>query len=136
MEILLERKIGQRLRKLRKVRGLTQKGLAAEIHGGIDYSYIGKIERAEQLPSLKVLKRIAEALDVPLSLFFQEEEPLLLPGELRKITKDEAKMALLRQLCNLRRNDVSLLIEIASVLDLHHRAQAGGVAPTGGHPTP
>lgn len=131
MGIFLERMIGQRLRKLREMRGLTQKGLAAKIQGGIDYSYIGKIERGEQLPSLKVLRRIAETLDVPLSLFFQEEEPILLPKELRKIMKDEAKMTLLRQLSTLRRSDISLLIEIAKVLDLHHRAQAGGAALTG-----
>ncbi|MBI5183021.1 MAG: helix-turn-helix transcriptional regulator, partial [Nitrospinae bacterium] len=49
--------IGGRLKRIRKERGLTQKKLVEVIKGKIDYSYIGKIERGEQLPSIKVLKR-------------------------------------------------------------------------------
>ena len=47
--------IGQKLRELRQRKGLTQKELARTVRGKVDYSYIGKIERGEQLPSLKVL---------------------------------------------------------------------------------
>lgn len=123
MRPALEQEIGQRLRRLRKMRGLTQKALAAKIEGGIDYSYIGKIERGEQLPSLKVLRRIGEALGVPLYFFFQEEEPILLPEEFRRIVKDEARMALLRRLSQVRRDDLLLLSEIINVLELHRRRQ-------------
>ncbi|MFN3476215.1 MAG: helix-turn-helix domain-containing protein [Candidatus Methylomirabilales bacterium] len=123
MRSALEQEIGRRLRRLRKMRGLTQKALAAKIEGGIDYSYIGKIERGEQLPSLKVLRRIGEALNVPLGFFFQEEEPILLPEELRRIVKDEARMALFRQLSQVRRDDLPLLSEIIHVLELHRRGR-------------
>lgn len=123
MRPALEQEIGRRLRRLRTMRGLTQKALAAKIEGGIDYSYIGKIERGEQLPSLKVLRRIGEALGVPLGFFFQEEEPILLPEELRRILKDEARIALLRQLSQIRRDDLPLLREIISVLELHRRGR-------------
>ena len=44
--------IGKRLRELRQQKGLTQKALAGKIKGKIDQSYIGKIERGEQLPSI------------------------------------------------------------------------------------
>lgn len=123
MRSALEQEIGRRLRRLRKMRGLTQKGLAAKIEGGIDYSYIGKIERGEQLPSLKVLRRIGGALGVPLGFFFQEEEPILLPEELRRIVKDEARMALLRRLSQVRQDDLPLLSEIINVLELHRRGR-------------
>lgn len=106
MRSALEQEIGRRLRRLRKMRGLTQKALAAKIEGGIDYSYIGKIERGEQLPSLKVLRRIGEALGVPLRFFFQEEEPILLPEEVRRIVRDETRMALLRRLSQVHRDDL------------------------------
>lgn len=60
-------KIGKKIRRLRKEQELTQKGLAEIMKkeiGHIDYTYIGRIERGEQLPSLKTLYRISKALQV------------------------------------------------------------------------
>jgi transcriptional regulator with XRE-family HTH domain len=62
--------IGLTLRRLRLARGLTQKGLAQRIAGGVDATYVGKIERGDQLPSLKVLVRLSRALGVTVSDFF------------------------------------------------------------------
>jgi len=54
--------VGQNVRRLRKARGLTQEALA---HGAeIDTRYVGGIERGEENPSVAVLGRIAEVLDV------------------------------------------------------------------------
>jgi transcriptional regulator with XRE-family HTH domain len=50
----LQQTIGQTLRAFRQRKGLTQKELASKIQGEVDYSYIGKIERGEQLPALKL----------------------------------------------------------------------------------
>jgi len=44
--------------------------LAQRVAGGVDLSYIGRIERGEQLPSLKVLQRLGDALGVPVAEFF------------------------------------------------------------------
>ncbi|MEA1964781.1 MAG: helix-turn-helix transcriptional regulator, partial [Candidatus Aerophobetes bacterium] len=41
---------------LRRKSGLTQKVFAQHI-GKVNYTYIGKIERGEQYPSLKMLKK-------------------------------------------------------------------------------
>lgn len=71
----LERMIGERLRTFRLRRGFTQRTLARHVAGGVDLSYIGRIERGEQLPSLKVLQKLSEALDVSLREFF-DSEPL------------------------------------------------------------
>ena len=69
-EQALAREIGLTLQRLRRESGWTQKRLAQQVAGGIDATYIGKIERGDQLPSLKVLVRLSEALDVSVSDFF------------------------------------------------------------------
>ena len=84
MSAELGAEIGQRLRRIRRMRNLTQKELANKIVGKVDYTYIGKIERGEQLPSLKILRKLSEALAVPLAYFFQDEAlSHLLPEELQ-----------------------------------------------------
>lgn len=70
-------KIGKSIRRLRKRLGLTQKGFAGRVAGKVDYTYIGKMERGEQYPSLKMLERIGKAFSVPLSYFFEDDNFLL-----------------------------------------------------------
>lgn len=65
--------LGERVKKLRKSLGLTQKEFASRLPGKIDQTYIGKIEREQQYPSLKLLERIGRAYSVPISYFFHEE---------------------------------------------------------------
>jgi transcriptional regulator with XRE-family HTH domain len=62
--------IGLTLRRLRQAQGETQKQLAQRVAGGMDATYIGKIERGDQLPSLKVLLRLSQTLGVSVSNFF------------------------------------------------------------------
>lgn len=124
MSPTLEEEIGHRLRKIRKLRNLTQKELSERIQGRIDYSYIGKIERGEQLPSLKVLRKIGDALGVHLGYFFQKEEWVeLLPEELKRIAKDEARRALLKGIAGVHREDIPLLAEIIRVLERHRQVR-------------
>lgn len=66
-------KVGDRMKELRKRLGLTQKQFAAGIPGKIDYTYVGKIERNQQYPSLKLLEKIGDACSVPLSYFFDNK---------------------------------------------------------------
>ena len=58
--------IGERIWKLRKRLGLTQKEFAGRVVGKVDYTYIGRMERGEQYPSLKMLERIGRAFSVHL----------------------------------------------------------------------
>ncbi len=53
---------GERLRAIRKARGLSQEGLAALV--GKDHTFIGALERGEQSPRLETLAQIAQALDM------------------------------------------------------------------------
>lgn len=65
--------IGEKIKSVRLEKGITAKELAekAEVTPG----YISQIERNLISPSLSVLMRIAEVIDIPLvSLFSQEEQ--------------------------------------------------------------
>ena len=126
MSAELGAEIGQRLRRIRRMRDLTQKELANKIVGKMDYTYIWMIERGEQLPSLKILRKLSEALAVPLAYFFQDEAlSHLLPEELRRLSREEQRMALLRQVAKVSRGDIALLSEIIRVLDTHRRMKGG-----------
>ncbi|HXH81780.1 MAG TPA: helix-turn-helix transcriptional regulator [Candidatus Tectomicrobia bacterium] len=56
--------LGQRLRALRKQRGLSQERLGER--SGLSGKFIGEVERGEKSISLDSLYRVAAALDVPL----------------------------------------------------------------------
>lgn len=57
--------LGQKVKKLRKERGLLQVELADIV--GVSTGYIGSIEQGIRYPSLKVLEKIAKALKTSLS---------------------------------------------------------------------
>lgn len=59
---------GQAVRELRVASGLTQEELADR--AGLDRSYIGGVERGDRNPSLSVIEKIAEGLDVTLAELF------------------------------------------------------------------
>jgi transcriptional regulator with XRE-family HTH domain len=66
---------GDALRGLREERGLSQE--AAALACGIDRSYFGKLERAEKVPTLTTLWKIAVALDsTPADLLARTERLL------------------------------------------------------------
>ncbi len=118
---MIKEQIGKRLRDLRQKKGLTQKGMAKM--AGVDYTYIGKIERGEQLPSLNVLIRFAECLSLPLDRFFMGEATRrlvsLAPQDVYKSMQRENLWELLRLLEGVTEEDISLLIEIVRVLRRH-----------------
>ncbi len=120
--------IGGRLRRIRKERGFTQKKLVEVIKGKIDYSYIGKIERGEQLPSIKVLKRISDALSVPLGYFFHNTMVSTLMEianeDIKDIAGNENKRSFLKAAKMLHDDDVPLIREIIDVLIRHRN---GGI---------
>jgi len=67
-----DRLIGQRLRKLRLAKGLTQDGLGKRI--GISFQQIQKYENGSNRISASRLNEIASSLDVPVTYFFSQDE--------------------------------------------------------------
>ena len=58
---MTEETIGERLKRLRKERGLSQRDLSSP---GISYAYISRIEAGARVPSVKALRKIAGKLGV------------------------------------------------------------------------
>ena len=61
---ILER-FGQRVRELRRAKGLSQEAFAAEC--GLDRTYMGGIERGERNLALRNINLIAKTLEMSLS---------------------------------------------------------------------
>lgn len=61
---------GNRLRMLRKARGLSQEAFA-DI-AGLDRSYVGGVERGERNVSLINIKKFADALEISIQDLFWE----------------------------------------------------------------
>lgn len=118
----LERMIGERLRTFRLRRGFTQRTLARHVAGGVDLSYIGRIERGEQLPSLKVLQKLSGALGVPLREFFDVEPPA------RSSAAGDLQEPLWRNLQRVPRRDLPILLAIARTL-AKRRGTGSGFKP-------
>jgi transcriptional regulator with XRE-family HTH domain len=124
----IQQTIGQTLRALRQQKGLTQKELASKIPGEVDYSYIGKIERGEQLPSLKMLDRLSDAVDVPLSSFFQGlDSHVTARSESRdgdnEVLGRQRERLLLHLVRTVHNDDIPLLLTMVRILNKHRKGQ-------------
>lgn len=85
--------IGQRVRDLRKQRGLSQEQLG-EL-AGFHFSYIGGLERGQKNLSLLNIEKIAIALDVPIYELFNYGRRL---KRLKSNDKDELIAAIYEKL--------------------------------------
>lgn len=81
--VLRRRAVGERIRTVRLHRTLTQEQLANAI--GIDRRSVHRYETARRDPALSMLVRIADALNVPLSLLVSDSIEL----DLRGVARDE-----------------------------------------------
>jgi len=75
--------IGERIRSIRKRKNLTIVELSEQIN--VTSGYISQIERDLISPSLSVLRRMSEALGIPLSVLFSNETA----ESVTTISKDE-----------------------------------------------
>ncbi|MBI4849710.1 MAG: helix-turn-helix transcriptional regulator [Nitrospirae bacterium] len=66
------RKLGQRIRELRKSAGITQEELGERAE--LNYKFIGELERGQVNVSLDSIVRIAEALRVKIGDLFSKEK--------------------------------------------------------------
>ncbi len=65
----VNKQLGMRVRYLRKQKGLSQLDLSFE--SGVNKNYISDLERGDRNPTLQVLERIANSLDVTLEDLFK-----------------------------------------------------------------
>lgn len=65
----LSKRLGKRISQERRKKNLTTEKLAYE--NGISKGYLSDIENGKKLPSIKMLERIADALEVDISILFR-----------------------------------------------------------------
>ena len=65
----IQRRLGARIRELRKRKGWSQEELADV--SGLHYTYIGSVERGERNLTLRSIQTIAGSLRVSISELFQ-----------------------------------------------------------------
>lgn len=78
----MRKKLGERIRELRKSAGITQEELGEKAE--LNYKFIGELERGQVNVSLDSIVRIAEALGVKIGDLFSKEKI-----QMRKITVKE-----------------------------------------------
>ena len=66
----IKQKFGNRIKELRKQKGLSQEKLANMAE--IDRTYLPTIEKGERNVSIEVVERLAKALDVKVKELFDE----------------------------------------------------------------
>jgi transcriptional regulator with XRE-family HTH domain len=67
----IARQVGERIRKLRQERGVSQEQLA--LKAGITPSYLGQVERGQKSPTIDSIDKVARALQVSLEELFTFE---------------------------------------------------------------
>ncbi|APT60442.1 hypothetical protein RGI145_24160 (plasmid) [Roseomonas gilardii] len=65
--------LGERVNALRVALGLSQEDFAGRV--GLDRTYVSGIERGLRNPTLLVLLRLAQALEVPVTGLLEEPSP-------------------------------------------------------------
>jgi transcriptional regulator with XRE-family HTH domain len=65
-------KIGQRIRLLRKERGLSQEALAYEAE--VDRTYVTDVENGRRNVSVEILERLIKGLNISIAEFFNSKE--------------------------------------------------------------
>jgi transcriptional regulator with XRE-family HTH domain len=66
---LVHKRLGKRIKELRKEREMTQEDLAFKV--AVDRSYMGFVERGEKNPTLDKLIKISQSLKISLSELFK-----------------------------------------------------------------
>src|SRR5690348_15185953 len=87
--------VARNLRRLRVAKGLSQEVIAVD--AGIDRTYVSRLERGMENPTVAVLERLSQALDSQIAEFFMapkpgEAPPQALPGGRRPMGRNRRRL--------------------------------------------
>jgi transcriptional regulator with XRE-family HTH domain len=102
------KRLGRRLQRLRRLRGLTQEQLAERID--INPKYLSSVERGEENPTLDLLLRLGEGLQVELPELFQYAQE----GE----SRDRLRQQMERLVANLSEEELRRVVRVLEALIL------------------
>jgi len=90
--------LGERIREIRKTCGLTQEELAEKVD--IEQKHVSRIELGKSCPTIDRLEKMAVAMNVPLSSFFDfmhlennDERTASIEEMLRELNEESKKVA-------------------------------------------
>ena len=116
--------LGKRLRRRRRLLGLTQQQLAATC--GVRFQQIQKYECAANRMSAARIWQLAEVLEVPVGYFYEglgaEREPPMRDGEVREVFARKETRDLIRAYYRLSERPRRRLLDLAR--SLHVDAEA------------
>jgi len=99
---------GEKLRKIRKEKGISQQKLAEKL-GYKTNSYIAEVERGKFIPSKEKLKKIAKALGVS----FPQIKDILVESKLEELgIKEKALQELFKDIPKLPKDEKKKIIEV------------------------
>jgi transcriptional regulator with XRE-family HTH domain len=103
-------KIGTAIRAHRLQKGLSQGDI--EKKTGLLRCYLSRVENGHTVPSLDTLSKIARALDLPITVFFSEDNTVGKQADLQKLTDEELRFLtqIRRYSTNLNESDRKLLL--------------------------
>ena len=107
----LAQELGKKVHLLRREKNLTQQELGDLAH--ISYKYIGEIERAEKNPSIGVLNRIADALEINIQDLIDFEPA---PTASQNDAGLEITKKIMKELRDMKNDDLSRLLKLAKIL--------------------
>jgi transcriptional regulator with XRE-family HTH domain len=84
--------LAKNMKEYRRKRGLTQEKLAELVN--VSTHHIGMIELARNFPTLDLVERIADALDIEIYRLFMEPQSLNELEQLRREIRDDMKQLL------------------------------------------
>jgi len=99
--------IGERIKKLREARELSQKEVATAIN--MDQSQYSKIEKGRTDPTTTTLEKIAKAIGIDISELFADNDPLADVNSIDKSVME--KLQLLEQLDEEEKKSVFKIID-------------------------
>ena len=98
--------LSQRIRLLRKKKGLNQGELAEKV--GINPSHLSRLENGKYQPSVDALQKIAEALEVTVDFLLSDDDS----GELEIKIENKSLSERLRLIDTLEEADQQALIQV------------------------
>jgi len=105
----LKQLVGEQVRKLRKMRGMTQEGLAER--SNLSFSYISDVERGTRNISLESLGKIMVALGIQPIQLFEGAKDLTEVGEVTELSQKVDTLVFL--LKNRSVEEVEFMIKVA-----------------------
>jgi transcriptional regulator with XRE-family HTH domain len=103
-------RFSERLREMRRARGLSQHDLARS--AGVDPAYVGRLERGERAPGIDLVERLARALGAAAGEMLPSS-----PGDPEAVVREQARRRFESILKKADRETLLLLLPVMALVD-------------------